>query len=113
VEIEEMWKSSGSQHPKRDTRRCRCLSGFSSPRRLPAGLRHGKAAAKFAMLGAQRHIVLVAVAFSSVGARHAVPERATRTVKPTTHSTLEVFSIELSASPQMARRNARNPVTPT
>jgi hypothetical protein len=51
-------------------------------------LRQRNATARFAMLATQRHIVLFAVAVSSVGARHAVPERATRAPEPATHCAL-------------------------
>jgi hypothetical protein len=42
------------------------------------------------MLGARRAIVLFAVAVSAVGARHAAPERAARTPKPSTHYAIEM-----------------------
>jgi pimeloyl-ACP methyl ester carboxylesterase len=51
-------------------------------------LRQRNATARFAMLATQSHIVLFAVAVSSVGAQHAVPERATRAPEPATHCAL-------------------------
>ena len=57
-----------------------CSVGFS--------LRQRNATARSTILATQRHIVLFAVAVSSVGARHAVPERATRAPDRTTHCVL-------------------------